>query len=149
MNHSPPGSSLCGIFQARILEWVAISSSRGSSQPRDQTQVSCISGRFFRHTFTWDLGTEYILDVSIWCSGSRCPIIVTRLVFHSLVRPFMFVIKPTKLLSDAMSQDMLQLIFIDENVQDKKAQRKTVFWTPCLYVFLIPFYYVTRFVLGL
>ena len=36
-----------GILQARILEWVAIPFSRGSSQPRDQTQVSCISGRFF------------------------------------------------------------------------------------------------------
>ena len=38
-----PGSSVHGIFQARILEWVAISSSRGSSQPRDRTQVSCVS----------------------------------------------------------------------------------------------------------
>ena len=36
-----------GILQARILEWVAMPSSRGSSQPRDQTQVSCIAGRFF------------------------------------------------------------------------------------------------------
>ena len=36
-----------GILQARILEWVAFSFSRGSSQPRDQTQVSCIAGRFF------------------------------------------------------------------------------------------------------
>ena len=36
-----------GIFQARILEWVTFSLSRGSSQPRDQTQVSCIVGRFF------------------------------------------------------------------------------------------------------
>ena len=43
MNHSPPGSSLHGIFQIRILEWVAICSSRGSSPPRDQTCVSCIS----------------------------------------------------------------------------------------------------------
>ena len=41
----PPGSSAHGILQARILEWVAISFSRGSSQPRDQTQVSCIAGR--------------------------------------------------------------------------------------------------------
>ena len=37
MDCSPPGSSVHGVFQARILEWVAISSSRGSSQPRDQT----------------------------------------------------------------------------------------------------------------
>ena len=36
-----------GILQARILEWAAMHSSRGSSQPRDGTQVSCIAGRFF------------------------------------------------------------------------------------------------------
>ena len=36
-----------GILQARILEWVAFPFSRGSSQPRDQTQVSCIADRFF------------------------------------------------------------------------------------------------------
>ena len=41
----PPGSSVHGILQARILEWIAVSFSRGSSQPRDQTRVSCIAGR--------------------------------------------------------------------------------------------------------
>ena len=40
---SPPGSSVRGIFQAKILEWVAVSSSKGPSLPRDQTCVSCIS----------------------------------------------------------------------------------------------------------
>ena len=44
---SPPGSSIHRILQARILEWVAISFSRGSSQPRDRTQVSRIAGRCF------------------------------------------------------------------------------------------------------
>ena len=47
---NPPGSSVPGIFQARILEWVAMPSSRGPSQPRDRTHVSCvfcIAGRFF------------------------------------------------------------------------------------------------------
>ena len=44
---SPPGSSVHGIFQARVLEWVAISFSRGSSQLRDWTLVSCIAGRHF------------------------------------------------------------------------------------------------------
>ena len=44
---SPPGSSVHGILQARILEWVFIPFSRGSSWPRDQTQVSCIAGDFF------------------------------------------------------------------------------------------------------
>ena len=42
MTSSPPGSSLHGTSQARILEWVPMSSSRGSSQPRDRTHVSCI-----------------------------------------------------------------------------------------------------------
>ena len=40
-----PGSSVLGIFQARVLEWLAISFSRGSSWPRDQTRVSCIAVR--------------------------------------------------------------------------------------------------------
>ena len=47
VNCSLPGSSVHGIFQARILEWVAISFSRGSSRPRDRTQVSHIAGRRF------------------------------------------------------------------------------------------------------
>ena len=47
MDCSPPGSSVQGILQARILEWVAISFSRGSFQPREQTLVSGIVGRFF------------------------------------------------------------------------------------------------------
>ena len=42
MDCSPPDSSIHGILQARILEWVAISFSRGSSQPRDQTWVSAL-----------------------------------------------------------------------------------------------------------
>ena len=47
MDRSPPGSSVHGIFQARILGWVAISFSRGSSRLRDRTQVSLIAGRHF------------------------------------------------------------------------------------------------------
>ena len=47
MDCSPPGYSVYGILQARRLEWVAISLSRGSSRPRDRTQVSGIAGRFF------------------------------------------------------------------------------------------------------
>ena len=43
MDCRPPGSSVYGIFQARILEWVAISYSRGSSWPRDRTLIPCIS----------------------------------------------------------------------------------------------------------
>ena len=44
---NPMDYTVHGILQTRILEWVAVPFSRGSSQPRDQTQVSCIAGRFF------------------------------------------------------------------------------------------------------
>ena len=44
---STPGSSVHGILQARLLVWVAILFSRGSSWPRDWTEVSCVAGRFF------------------------------------------------------------------------------------------------------
>ena len=47
MDCSPPGSSVHGISQARILEWVAVAFSRGSSRPRDRTHVSCIGRWFF------------------------------------------------------------------------------------------------------
>ena len=46
-DQSPPGSFVHGIFQARILEWVAISFSRGSFQTRDQTRISCFVSGFF------------------------------------------------------------------------------------------------------
>ena len=54
---SPSGSSVHGIFQARIWEWVSISSSRGASWPRNLTQVSCISciGRILYRCATWIL----------------------------------------------------------------------------------------------
>ena len=51
---SPPGFSVYGILQARILEWVAISCSKGSSWPRDWTHVSCIAEGFFTHWATWE-----------------------------------------------------------------------------------------------
>ena len=62
MDCSPPGSSVNGILQARMLEWVTLPSSRGSSPPRDQTRVSSMSSRFFTtepqgslcfHSYQW------------------------------------------------------------------------------------------------
>ena len=55
MDCSLPGSSVHGIFQARVLEWVAISFSRGSSQPRDRTWVSCIVRQILYHGATWEI----------------------------------------------------------------------------------------------
>ena len=65
MDFSPPGSSVHGIFQARILEWIAISFSRVSSQPRDWTWVSCITGSFFllSEPHTGDTHKCYVLKI--------------------------------------------------------------------------------------
>ena len=57
MDYNLPGSSVHGILQARILEWVAVSSSTGSSQPKDWTRVSCIScigRRILYHGASWE-----------------------------------------------------------------------------------------------
>ena len=68
MDSSPSGSSVHGIFWARVLEWIAISFSKGSSQPRDQTQVSRIVDRCFTVWAT----REVVLHnrYSIFCKGS-------------------------------------------------------------------------------
>ena len=53
MDCSPPGSSVHGILQARILEWVAVSFSRGSSRPKDRTWVSYVGREILYHQDTW------------------------------------------------------------------------------------------------
>ena len=55
----PPGFSVHGILQTSILQWVAISFSRGSSQPRDQTCISCIGKRILYH---WAMGEAQYLE---------------------------------------------------------------------------------------
>ena len=69
MDHCPWGSSVHGIFQARILEWVVISFSRGSPQPRDWTQVSCIADRLFTFWATRENSRFYLfLTKYLWWS---------------------------------------------------------------------------------
>ena len=67
---SPPGCFVHGILQARILQWVAISSSRGSSQPRDQTQVFHTAGGFFTIWATMQalhtkINSKWIKDLNV------------------------------------------------------------------------------------
>ena len=73
MDSSPPGSSVHGILQARILDWVSMPSSRGFSPPRDRTHVSYIVGRFFT---IWD-NTEVLTHVI-------CSISLSFIIFISL-----------------------------------------------------------------
>ena len=65
--YSLPGSSVHGIFQARILEWVATSFSTRSSWPRDWTRVSCIVGRHFIRSFLKKLNMQlpYYLEIPL------------------------------------------------------------------------------------
>ena len=70
MDCSPPGSSIHGIFQSRILEWVAISSSRGSSRPRDWTCVSC-TGRWI--LYHWATGEALFHTATAAKSLQSCP----------------------------------------------------------------------------
>ena len=71
MDCSPPCSSVHGILQARILEWVAMPSSRASFQPRDQTQFSCIADRYFTIWATRDFQVDKIKDTALilWLVG--------------------------------------------------------------------------------
>ena len=75
MDCNLPGSSIHGIFQARILEWGAISFSRRSSWPRDWTLVSRIVGKRFTIWATrevhWQVGTTLSLAGSLWLAVSR------------------------------------------------------------------------------
>ena len=78
-NSLPMDYTVHGILQARMLEWVAILFSRGSSQPRDQTQVSRVVGRFFTtreaklwffssgHVWTWELDHKEGWAPKNWC----------------------------------------------------------------------------------
>ena len=66
MDCSLPGSSVLGISQVRILEWVAISFSRGSSRPRDQTHPSCLGRRILYHWATWEAPTPQLTSVQLY-----------------------------------------------------------------------------------
>ena len=93
MDCGPPVSTVLGIFLARILEWVAISSSRGSSQPRDWTCISCISRRILYRWTIWEAGlcvhnSNFCLQFCTACpltSVYLCPnplLFLLRIVVH-------------------------------------------------------------------
>ena len=63
MDCIPPGSSVHGISQERILEWIAISFSRGSSQPRDRTCVSCTGRQILYHSALWGAPIRFLLCI--------------------------------------------------------------------------------------
>ena len=75
--YSPPGSSVHRIFQARVLEWVAISSFSGSSQPRDWTHVCCVSfidKQILYHCAIWEIPSMDLQSINSKAvvGGSGC-----------------------------------------------------------------------------
>ena len=86
MDCSLSGSSVNGILQGRILEWVAISFSRGSSWPRNWTRVSCIAGRFFTD---WAEGSHLsVLSFNFWwfilnkCGKGKWPEVLLHSIYQ-------------------------------------------------------------------
>ena len=76
MHYSLPGSSVHGILQETILEWVAMLSSRESSRPKDRTRVSCLAGMFFTAESPWKppFYPPYLPLLKCWswaCSSSE------------------------------------------------------------------------------
>ena len=71
INCCPPGSSVHGILQARIMEWVAMPSSRGSSQPRDRIHILHIAGRFSTVWATRELEDLWTLELYTIQSGNK------------------------------------------------------------------------------
>ena len=96
MDCSPPGSSVHGIFQARILEWIAIFFSRRSFQPRDRTWVSYIAVRFFTNSPTRE-DQVFIRCIYLFCPGSKYIVtILGRLLFHrAIATPVLNIPSPT------------------------------------------------------
>ena len=73
MDCSLPGSPVRKILQARLLEWVVIPFSRGSSRPRNQTDVSCIAGRSFTNWATREAQSHSVVSDSLRCRGLYSP----------------------------------------------------------------------------
>ena len=105
MHCSPPGSSIQGIFQARVLEWVAISFSKGSSQSRYQTWVSHIAGRLYRRSHRYEPLNPFPENPSSWQRHKRSwkwlvySIIIYFEPWELIIFPYMW-----KSVSDASKQ---------------------------------------------
>ena len=93
VDHSLIGSSVYRILQARILAWIAITFSRESSQPRDQTQVSCTAGRFFAVSATREAHTPFIVIIlkywlhSLYFTIYPCILFILYVIVHTSINP--------------------------------------------------------------
>ena len=98
-NYSLPGSSAHGIIPARMLEWVAIFSSRGSAQRRDWTCISCIAGRIFyqwatREAHVWCLLDTHSHNIAQWFSQREGSLLYNMNLNESCISKSREVLKP-------------------------------------------------------
>ena len=124
MDCSPPGSSVHGILQARILKWVAMPSSRGSSQPRDQTHVSC--------HLLWPAGSlplappgKPILPTTLSKAWLHLQRSYFQIRSHSQV---LRVRTSTPLLRDTNSQQPFENKYMDQSLKAKEIKVKINKW---------------------
>ena len=108
MDCSSPGSSVIGILRTRIVEWVAIPFSRGSSQPRDQTWVSCVAGGCFTVWATREATVSSSLSSSVlsapWADRTTLDKKGTSVFTRALSRP-----SPSRCLKWVVSHLVLRL----------------------------------------
>ena len=127
---SPPGSSVHGILQARILEWVAIPFSRGSSSSRDWTQVSCIAGRFF---------TIYTAVQILWARESKVLWVNFRVPFKSIFHHIFARENATKaasmmlLILNYQNFHLLHMASLISRTWQEKAAWTMIYRSPTLY----------------
>ena len=116
MNYRLPGSSVHRIFQGRILKWVAISSSRGSSQSRDGTCVSCIGRQIPYHWGTWE--DQYTHTRTHTCAKSLqlCPTLCNPMDC-SLPVSSVHGILQARILEGVDFHTLLQGIFFDPGIE--------------------------------
>ena len=104
-NYTLPGSSVHGIIPARMLEWVAIFSSRGSSQRRDWTCISCSAGRIFyqwatREAHVWCLLDTHSHNIAQWFSQREGSLLYDMNLNESCISKRREVLKPKLLFTE-------------------------------------------------
>ena len=135
MDCSLPGSSVHGIFQARVLEWVAISFSRGSSWPRDWTRVSRIAGRHFTVWATREvLNTRVVPSNNLGSHPPRSGAWAGRIIFGGSEKsqPTVFALLP---IHPSSKQSIFKLLWLPRlPLPSERTHVEDTAWCHCPHV---------------
>ena len=131
MDCSLLNSSVHGILQARILECVAISFSRGSSQPRNQTRVSCIPGRFFTNNIFCSIWRPGQVDLGVpWTARRSNKLILKEINSEYLLEGLMLKLKLQDFCHLMQRADSLEKTLMLGKIEgkDKGTEDKVIGW---------------------